>query len=78
MSNKDRGLYPKYEVRKIVHFKNQRNEDVTSSLPVNDWVFVLNPSTDPGARVALRAYANWCFDNGYHQLGDDIEDVLDT
>lgn len=66
-------LYDKYNVEKIV-----RNTDgqVIDFEPVDDWVFVLNPTTDPGARFALHAYAIWCEQNGKPELGKEIRDKI--
>jgi hypothetical protein len=69
MNNKDRGLYPKYKVIKI-------NEAGRAQEEVQDWVFVLNPATDTGARFALHAYAIWARREGYDQLSDDIMEKL--
>lgn len=69
MSDKERGLYPKYYVQKIV------GNDL---LEVNDPVFVLNPQTDPIAAGALEFYADQAYDAGFHQLAEDIWDWLDT
>lgn len=65
--DKQRGLYPKYYVQKIV------DHDL---LEVHDWVFVLNPTTDPGARFALLAYAVWCEKHEYYQLAEDIREKI--
>lgn len=68
MGDKERGLYPKYVVLK-------RIDDQTVET-VDDWVFVLNPKTDPGARFALKAYAVWCRIYGHHKLSDEISEKL--
>jgi hypothetical protein len=71
VNDKNKGLYPKYHVEKIVDKGNGQ-----SSEPVEDWVFVLNPKTDPGARFALRAYAVWAERHGWHRLAADIREQL--
>lgn len=72
MTDKDKGLYPKYYVEKIVTRGTHQHGE-----PVQDWVFVLNPTTDPGAVEALRAYTNWAAANGYERLAFDLEDKLE-
>lgn len=68
MSNKERGLYPKYYVQKIV------GNDL---LEVNDFVFVLNPKTDPIAAGALEFYADQADAAGYTELAEDLWKLLD-
>jgi len=70
MNDKERGLYSKYHVTKLVKRKYDWEE-----LPVG-WVFVLNPATDPGAVFALRAYAVWAKAHGYEQLAADLKDKI--
>lgn len=67
MSDKEKGLYPKYYVQKI---------EENDLLEVDEWVFVLNPTRDKGARFALRAYAVWAEHHGYDALGSDIREKL--
>ena len=71
MDDKERGLYSKYHVQKIV---DKGNGQATE--PVEDWVFVLNPRTDPIARFALRAYAVAAESKGYHALGAELREKL--
>lgn len=77
MDDKERGLYPKYLVQKIVYRSRGWAKDGLEVEPVEDWVFVLNPKKDPGAQFALRAYAVWAERNGYEQLGKDIREKLE-
>lgn len=69
--DKSKGLYDKYFVSKVVTFEESTGT-YHNLMPVEDWVFVLNPTTDPGAVFALHAYAVWARQNGYDQLSDDI------
>lgn len=71
MTDKDKGLYPKYHVEKIITLATYQYAE-----PVEDWVFVLNPATDPGAVVALKAYIYWAYDNDYRKLAIDLEEKL--
>lgn len=75
MSNEDldreRGLYHKYTVYRTV-------DGVPATEPVEEFCFVLCPEKDPAAVVALQAYADWCWENGYDYLAEDLEAVLDT
>ena len=68
MSDKDRGLYHKYYVQKIVD---------CDLLEIDDWVFVLNPKTDPLAARALVTYAHAADLEGYEALAEDIYAKLD-
>lgn len=69
--DRDRGLYPKYEVRKIMRTVDQRGEEVGVAVPVTSRVFVLNPDRDPHAVDALAAYADSCRDT-YRVLAEDL------
>lgn len=77
MNNKSKGLYPKYHVQKLAYGIDQRGDESVTPIPLYDWVFVLNPATDPGAVVALKAYINWAATNGYERLAIDLEDKLE-
>lgn len=76
MSNKNKGLYGKYYVYKIVNADADDYGVIPEVVPVNDWVFVLNPRTDPGAVAALTAYIDWARGNGYDALATDLEEKL--
>lgn len=69
MDDKSVGLYDKYLVYK--HEGNPESPD-GGWVAVEDWVFVLSPSTDHGAAFALNAYAIWAKQHGFSQLSDDI------
>lgn len=69
MTNDDKGLYPKYQVYKI-------RDGVVDTEPVEEAVFVLNPATDEGARVALRAYQQWAERDGRNALARDLDEWL--
>jgi hypothetical protein len=62
MPDTDRGLYPKYEVRKLIPYTDQRGEEsvIPSSTPLKEPFFVLRYSTDPHAWAALSEYASSC------------------
>lgn len=66
--DKGRGLYPKYQVRKI----DQDND--TYSPPLRH-CFVLNYAIDPHARVALATYADSC-EADYPLLAKDLRLAL--
>lgn len=68
MSDKERGLYHKYTVFKL--------DDEGNECPVNDWVFVLNPRTDPFAREALMRYSALSHMAGYQQLSEELNDKI--
>lgn len=75
MSNRDEGLHQKYVVSKI----GDPARGIEGNLfPVEEFCFVLIPEKDPGAVVALRAYIDWCWDNDYDLLAEDLEAMLDT
>lgn len=63
--DKTMGLYPKYDV-----INRQKGELVTEPC------FVLKPTTDPLARVAIRAYARAAHDTGYEPLAQDLIGLL--
>ena len=82
----ERGLYHKYEVRKLVYGKKW---EIIGLGPEGRWVphitykeadgrcFVLDFDNDPHARVALRAYAQSCA-NDYPELANDLMHQLDS
>lgn len=76
MSDKEKGLYPKYYVAKIIESPQGVFDSSVKLETVKDWVFVLNPRTDPIARFALLAYAVSAERRGYKQLGADIRAKL--
>lgn len=63
MSDKERGLYPKYRVERT---------DGKQKGPY----FVLAYATDPLAARALAVYANLAEEAGYHQLAADLRIAL--
>ena len=65
-----RGVYGKYEVRKIEKWGNGMK--LTDPGPV----FVLAYAKDPHARVALAAYAESC-QADYPYLAEDLRDLLE-
>lgn len=71
MSDKNKGLYQKYRVTKLV--ERPGNDWAEESV---GWVFVLNPATDPGAVSALKAYIDWAWEAGYDRLATDLERKL--
>lgn len=77
MSDREHGLYNKYFVSKAVKTM-VAGKEYGNLMPVKEFCFVLVPEKDPGAVVALRAYIDWCWDNGYDFLAEDLEAMLDT
>jgi len=71
--DKDRGLYPKYEVRKLIRYTDQRGEEsmIPSPTPLDEPFFVLRYTTDPSAWTALAEYANSCAAD-YPTLAEDL------
>lgn len=67
----ERGLYRKYDVRRVRHQPDQRGEQVEVLVPVTEPVFVLRYASDPHARKALLAYAESCVEQ-YPYLADDL------
>lgn len=67
--DKERGLYGKYVVFKVVPGKEWVD-------PIEDFVFVLNPEKDPIAKKALMFYAELASEMGYHKLAADIWDRI--
>jgi hypothetical protein len=61
--DKDRGVYAKYEVRRR-NDPNGKHDDC--------WYFVLDPTHDPIARVALEAYADEAERRGFEALAADL------
>ncbi len=70
-SNKDKGLYPKYQV----HRTDGRDEDGGDR--ANARYFVLDYVNDPAAREALRTYSSFALAQGFEQLYDDLQDALE-
>ena len=60
------GLYQKFEVRRIVGQDKPGQE-----------FFVLSPTHDPLARVALYEYARLCAENGLSELASSLREGLD-
>jgi hypothetical protein len=88
--SKDRGIYPKYVVFKHPKMPSEEmfasaiidwgdegtgNSDIVDLEPVNDFVFVLKPISDPHARIALAAYAQ-SVKESKPQLAADIMEIL--
>lgn len=69
MSDLTRGLYPKYDVKRL-HDSVGKHDAC--------WFFVLDPEHDPIARVALAAYADEARRQGYTALADDLEAKQET
>ena len=59
MSDKKKGLYQKYEVKKIT------NPDKVMDCIVLEW-------DDPRARKGIRAFAEACQEDGFHALAADL------
>jgi hypothetical protein len=77
VSDKNKGLYPKYEVYKTVKCDLQGCGLVhREQYPVEDRVFVLKPDSDPLAREALATYAQAATEAGLTQLGYDLKNWL--
>lgn len=72
-TDKDRGLYPKYEVRKLIRYTDQRGEEsmAPSPTPLDEPLFVLRYTTDSHAWAALNEYANSC-ETEYPRLAEDL------
>lgn len=73
----ERGLYPKYEVRKLIRYTDQRGEEsmIPSPTPLQEPFFVLRYTTDPHAWAALNEYASSC-SLDYPQLSRDLYDEV--
>lgn len=69
--DKERGLFEKYFVRKIV-----RAADGSTSLAKPGPCFVLSYATDPHARAALAAYADSCAED-FGPLAEDLKRELE-
>lgn len=69
----ERGLYPKYEVRKLIPYTDQRGEKsmVPFCDPLDEPFFVLRYSTDLHAWAALSAYAAHCAET-HPELSKDL------
>ena len=65
MSDKDRGLYGKYEVKRIGDYARKHEQC---------WYFVLDPTHDKYAAQALMAYAMACKEE-YPLLANDLFDL---
>lgn len=65
-----RGLYRKYDVRKVTRHMVSDGEEVESLVPVTEPCFVLKAG-DPFAPLALEAYAAACV-RDYPQLATDL------
>jgi hypothetical protein len=68
-----RGLYRKYEVRKVMRSTDQRGEGVETLVPITGDYFVLREA-DPYAIAAINAYANACSDR-YPTLAVELTDM---
>lgn len=66
----ERGLYRKYDVRKVKHETDQRGELVEVLVPMERPVFVLDYAKDPHARKALLAYVESCAESHPHLAHD--------
>lgn len=66
MPDKTKGLINKFKVHRL----NQTLESVEKHGDCR--YFVLDPQHDPGAVAALQTYAEWCYENGYLPLADDL------
>jgi hypothetical protein len=64
--NKDIGLINKYYVERR---DGKIKEDAK--------YFVLDLANDPGAVPAIVSYIGWCAENGYTELGADLESMLE-
>lgn len=65
-----RGLYRKYDVRKVKYETDQRGDQTEVLVPLTEECFVLKAS-DPYAVIALAAYAGACKDT-YPLLASDL------
>lgn len=63
ISDRTRGLYRKYSVQRLRDPEGKHD---------NCWYFVLDPTHDPIARVALNAYADEAGRRGFHALATDL------
>lgn len=72
-----RGLYPKYQVKKIKRETDQRGEEVEVLVDPAGPVFVLAYASDPHARKALMAYIESCVQD-YPYLANDLMDRLEA
>jgi hypothetical protein len=72
MGDKTRGLYNKFIVRRT------DGKDAPGQKHDGCYYFVLDPSHDPMAIPAIRAYATAAREAGYGLLADDLEAWLST
>ena len=68
MSDRNCGIYNKYEVRRLDPVSEEKHQSCE--------YFVLDIYCDPFAVAALRAYGEACRTDGYDALADDLEDKV--
>lgn len=71
--DKDRGLYPKYQVNKIMRGTDQRGEETETLVPYTKECFVIQES-DPYAPATLLRYADSCVKE-FPQLAREIRQM---
>lgn len=71
--DRNRGLYRKYEVRKVIAQRDQRGEMGQVLVPITGEYFVMR-ETDPHAIAAINAYAQSCKDD-YPTLAVELTDM---
>lgn len=66
MTTDTKGLYQKFDVKRRDGSEHKTGQQF----------FVLSPTHDEGARIALWTYAEWAASNGLDELADDLDVAL--